>query len=117
MAKRYFKNIGRAYEDKLHEEGKKKTPMSGATWADKEDNQDEYLLIQAKATKFKSYTLKLDDLRSVVRNAAIKGKVGAMFLSFAGNEFVILSRKDFEHYVIFEDPINDNISFCRPASG
>ena len=100
MSKRiYYKTSlrGRHYERELAEQKVgKKQPMSGAG-EDKNDLISEHLLIEAKSTAAEtSYSLKKADLIKVRRNAAPLGKIGVMYLDFSGQEFVILSRKDFE---------------------
>lgn len=65
---------------------------------EKNDLNNSIEKIEAKSTGKQTYTLKKIDLKNLVRNATLSGKVGVLYLDFAGDEFVILRRKDFERF-------------------
>lgn len=101
MAK-YFKRGGSRWEKDLQEEGVgKRQPLSGAGWGAKNDLRNKKMHIEAKHTEAeKTYTLKKLDLKLVVRNAAVTGRVGCMMLDFSGDEYVIMRRQDWEQCII-----------------
>lgn len=88
---------GRNYERKLAKEGVGKLiPLSGAG-TEKQDLKSELFLIQAKHTDAQVvFSLEKAELLKVVRDAALKGKIGILILDFSGDEYVIVRRRDFE---------------------
>jgi hypothetical protein len=91
---------GRNYEQRLAQEGRgKMQPGSGNRWDAKNDLKDEKMLIEAKSTDAEvMYGLKKADLLNVIRRASLSGRVGAMFLDFSGDEFVIVAKRDFDRH-------------------
>ena len=76
---------GRRYERKLAKKlGVKPQPASGALPLYKEDIETDEFLIQVKHTTKKSYTVKLEDLNTLRRNAAKVGKIPMLYLSIGG---------------------------------
>ncbi len=76
---------GRRYEKKLAKKlGVKPQPASGALPFYKEDIEFGDFLIQVKHTTKKSYTVKLDDLNALRRNAVKVGKHPMLVLSIGG---------------------------------
>jgi len=76
---------GRRYERKLAKRlGVKPQPASGALPFYKEDIETDEFLIQVKHTTKKSYTVKLEDLNALRRNAAKVGKIPMLYLSIGG---------------------------------
>lgn len=76
---------GRRYEKKLAKKlGVKPQPASGALPFYKEDIETDEFLIQVKHTTKKSYTIKLEDLNTLRRNAAKVGKIPMLYLSIGG---------------------------------
>lgn len=63
------------------EEGGKRQPLSGAG-KQKQDVITKEYLISAKETKAKSYSIKLEDLEELERDAAMNGKLPKMEIRF-----------------------------------
>lgn len=62
----------------------KPQPGSGAFPLYKEDIETDEFLIQVKHTTKKSYTVKLEDLNALRKNAAKVGKIPMLYLSIGG---------------------------------
>lgn len=87
---------GRRYERCL-DEGETCIPLSGAGFL-KEDKKDPEDLIQSKFTTHKSYTLKLEDLLKLERNAALESRSPRLDVGFELSmgkisEWVIVPKK------------------------
>lgn len=79
---------GRNYEKRLAKKlGTKPQPASGALPFRKEDIELDDYLVQVKHTTKKSYTLKADDLKILVTNAAKIGKIPVMIIKLDGREW------------------------------
>ncbi len=82
---------GRRYEKKLAKKlGVKAQPGSGAFPLYKEDIELDDCLIQVKTTTKKSYTLKNDDLKTLVRNATKVGKIPVMVINIGGRAWSLM---------------------------
>jgi len=90
---------GRLYETKNLDEGEIAIPLSGAGLL-KEDTKDEEYLTQRKLTTKNSYSIKLEDLQKLERNATMVNRTPKFRLAFEVNgtlhEYVILQNKTFE---------------------
>lgn len=62
--------------------GGQTTPMSGAGWVKKGDVHTEHELIECKTTEAASYSLKLELLRSLQREAYLAGKEPVLDIRF-----------------------------------
>ena len=71
------------------------TPSSGNTWYSKGDSQSRYILVENKFTFKKSYSVKLDDLQKVEKQAGIKMPVFEIQFKPSDETYVILKRDDF----------------------
>ncbi|KKM19224.1 hypothetical protein LCGC14_1657830 [marine sediment metagenome] len=81
---------GRRYEKKLAKKlGVKAQPGSGAFPFYKEDIELDKCLIQVKHTGKKQFTLKADDLKTLVRSAVKIGKAPIMIVKLGGREWAI----------------------------
>lgn len=81
---------GRQYERKLAKKlGVKPQPGSGAFPLYKEDIETGTFLIQVKRTGKKQFTLKSDDLKTLVRNAVKIGKIPVMVVNLEGQDWSI----------------------------
>lgn len=63
--------------------GSRRTPASGAKWFAKGDLSNATHLIEIKATARKSYTLKLDTLLKIEREAAAQDREPRFILEFS----------------------------------
>lgn len=82
---------GRRYEKKLAKKlGVKPQPGSGAFPFYKEDIELDKFLIQVKTTTKKSYSLKDDDLKTLVRNATKVGKIPVMVINIGGRAWSLM---------------------------
>lgn len=79
----------------------KKSIASGALWFQKSDVFNEEVLAEAKVTRKKSYSLKLDDLEKNFNYALKSGKVPLFFVRFVDEvtekvkrEYAIIEQQD-----------------------
>lgn len=103
---------GRAYEDRVAKErNMAKQPFSGAgVW--KEDLVGDWEVVQCKSTgNDKVFQLLREDLVNVVMHGVRTGKLGVLFLEFDREEYVVMRRKDYESYVVFEPVQNCHLCF------
>lgn len=100
---------GRVYEDHVASQYGKRQPGSGSHSFAKEDikgtdEMAEFLIQTKNASGQKTYTLKLEDLKTLRLNASKVGKTGLFMLNFGeGQEFMLLRRKDFDYLFREED--------------
>ena len=91
---------GRNYEKQL-DEGEISIPLSGAGLL-KEDKKDSEYLIQVKHTTKNSYSLKLEDLKTLERNAMLASRTPRFDLAFEVNgrkeEWVLVPKKVFKRF-------------------
>jgi Holliday junction resolvase len=90
----------RQEKDIARKSGGRRTPMSGAGWAIKNDVRTDDLLIECKTeTKGKQITIKAVDLEGVVTNALKTGRQGILTFRLNGRDYVIEEWDDwFERY-------------------
>ena len=81
---------GRKFEKKLAKQlGGRVQPASGALPFNKEDVKTDRYLIQTKLTTKKQYTIKQQDLDTLLINATKIGKQAAFILSIGGKSWVM----------------------------
>jgi len=68
--------------------------MSGAGWVRKADVRSEDLLIEAKTTSKKSWSLKLDDLRELRKQAIMDDRMPVFVVDIQGHRYVVLDEND-----------------------
>lgn len=71
------------------------TPGSGNQWYAKGDSAGRELMVENKFTFHKSYTLKLEDLQILERNAKSKMPVFEIQFKPSDKTYVIITRDDF----------------------
>ncbi len=89
---------GRDYENRK-DEGEVTIPLSGAGVL-KEDKKDSEYLIQVKHTTKSSYSIKLEDLKVLIRNATLADRTAKFQLAFEDkgrlHEFILVEKKVFD---------------------
>lgn len=68
--------------------------MSGAGWVRKADVRSEDLLIEAKTTLKKSYSLKASELRELRKQAVLDSRIGLFVVEIDGSTYVVLDERD-----------------------
>jgi hypothetical protein len=68
--------------------------MSGAGWVRKADVRTEDMLIEAKTTQAKSYSLKLSELRELRKQAIMDDRVPVFIVDIQGHRYVVLDEND-----------------------
>lgn len=94
-----IKDRSKRQEKRLEEEFEgKRTPASGALYGSPGDVMTKKLFIEAKTTKARQHTLKLDTLEKMEQQSFGSRKTPIMIVSFetARRDFVILSKEDFQ---------------------
>lgn len=72
-----------------------RTPASGATWHSKGDVKTDDYLIECKSTINKSFSLKIDSLYKLKKQALIENKLPIFEVEFSDATYVILDKEDF----------------------
>ena len=87
----------RKQEDRLAKVvGGKRVAASGAFWSRKGDVRSAELLIEAKWTGKKQFTLRHDVLKKVLLEATLAGRTPVLAVSFEGHDnYIILTEEDF----------------------
>lgn len=89
---------GRSYE-RMVDPDEIVRPLSGAGLL-KEDRKSPEYLVQVKHTTSKSYSIKLEDLKTLERNATLESRTPKFLLTFESNnkkeEYVLVPKKVFE---------------------
>lgn len=62
------------------------TPLSGSGWLYKEDGESEHILCQLKSTDREQITVKLLDVRQLIKHSRIAHKTPVFVLDFGGRE-------------------------------
>jgi hypothetical protein len=79
--------IGAAAEKRVAKlTGSRRTPASGAKWHAKADLKNATHLTEVKATATKSYTLKLQTLLKIEREALAQDRVPSLVVEFTGRD-------------------------------
>lgn len=79
--------------------GGRRTPGSGNQWHTKGDVISRDFMGEDKTTKHSSFSLKLDDLKKLERNALAAGRTPVFSVNFCGtNRFIILREEDFRGF-------------------
>lgn len=78
-----LRNRWRKAEDRIAKlEGGRTTPATGALWHSKGDVSSKARLVQVKSTRKKSYTIRLQDLDAIEKQAAAADKEAALVVEF-----------------------------------
>lgn len=93
MPKRSTKFYRKNEEEVMKALGLKPTKNSGATWLDKEDGQNEYLICQLKSTDHQSISVKQSDIRILEKNAIVSHKIPIFAIQFLNTGEVWLMSK------------------------
>ena len=75
--------------------GGSRNAASGAFWSRKGDVRSDDLLIEHKWTGKKSFSLKSDVLKKIVREAILDGRVPVLGVHLDGENYVILLEDDY----------------------
>ena len=75
--------------------GGSRTAASGAYWQRKGDVRSDDLLIEHKYTGKKSFSVKSDVLKKIMREAILDGRMPVLGIHLDGEDYVILSEHDF----------------------
>lgn len=75
--------------------GGSRTAASGAYWQRKGDVRSDDLLIEHKYTGKKSFSIKSDVLKKIMREAILDGRMPVLGIHLDGEDYVILSEHDF----------------------
>ena len=84
--------------------GGSRNAASGAFWSRKGDVRSDDLLIEYKWTGKKSFSLKSDVLKKIVREAILDGRVPVLGVHLDGENYVILLEDD---YLEMRDRLKD----------
>lgn len=68
--------------------------MSGAGWVRKADVRSDDMLIEAKTTAAKSYSLKLSELRELRKQAIMDDRMPVFIVDIQGHRYVVLDEND-----------------------
>ena len=85
--------------------GGSRNAASGAFWSRKGDVRSDDLLIEHKWTGKKSFSLKSDVLKKIVREAILDGRVPVLGVHLDGENYVILLEDD---YLEMRDRLKDD---------
>jgi len=85
--------------------GGSRNAASGAFWSRKGDVRSEDLLIEHKWTGKKSFSLKSDVLKKIVREAILDGRTPVLGVHLDGENYVILLEDD---YLEMRDRLKDD---------
>ena len=75
--------------------GGSRTAASGAYWQRKGDVRSDDLLIEHKYTGKKSFSVKSDVLKKIMREAILDGRTPVLGIHLDGEDYVILTEHDF----------------------
>ena len=75
--------------------GGKRNAASGAYWQRKGDVRSDDLLIEHKYTGKKSFSIKSEVLKKVMREAILDGRTPVLGIHLDGEDYVILTEHDF----------------------
>ena len=75
--------------------GGSRTAASGAYWQRKGDVRSDDLLIEHKYTGKKSFSVKSDVLKKIMREAILDGRIPVLGIHLDGEDYVILTEHDF----------------------
>jgi hypothetical protein len=75
--------------------GGKLTPGSGNGWVTKNDMTTRYHSFEYKTTHSRSYSLRLDVLQTVERNALLDGREPVLLIDLAGHEYAVITKDHF----------------------
>ena len=75
--------------------GGKRNAASGAYWQRKGDVRSDDLLIEHKYTGKKSFSVKSDVLKKIMREAILDGRTPVLGIHLDGEDYVILTEHDF----------------------
>ena len=75
--------------------GGKRNAASGAYWQRKGDVRSDDLLIEHKYTGKKSFSVKSDVLKKIMREAILDGRIPVLGIHLDGEDYVILTEHDF----------------------
>ena len=105
MQKRSTKFYRKNEEEVMKALGLKPTKNSGATWLDKEDGQNEYLICQLKSTDHQSISVKQKDIRILEDNANVSHKIPMFAIQFlnTGEVWLMARPEDFTEVAKYID--------------
>lgn len=96
MAKTEGQRQSRKQEDRLAKTlGGSRNAGSGSFWVRKGDVRTDDLLIEAKFTGKKQFTLKAEVLETAMTEALMAGRTGVLGISLNGKDYVCLEESDF----------------------
>lgn len=94
-------------------------PMSGAGWIDKEDGQNDKVLVQLKSTDSSSYKINMLDIKKLEYHAQVSHKVPIFLVQFLQQDkiYAIIDVNNinelFDAFNIKEAKINKNIDIVE----
>lgn len=105
MPKRSTKFYRKNEEEVMKALGLKPTKNSGATWLDKEDGKNDYLICQLKSTDHQSISVKQKDIRILEDNANISHKIPIFAIQFlnTGEVWLMARPEDFTEVAKYID--------------
>ena len=91
-----LKKSQRQERDAAAKYGGRVRPGSGNKWHSKGDVITEDSLIEVKYTDKKSFSLKLEELLKIEREALMEDRVPLFGISFSGKNYVVMTEEDYE---------------------
>lgn len=96
--KRSGKFYSKNEKETLSKLGLRPIPFSGAGWVEKEDGENENVLVQLKSTDASSYRVEMLDIKKLEYHASVSNKIPVFIIQFLKNDkmYVLVNIEDLE---------------------
>lgn len=97
-----MKRAGKFYskneKETLRKLGLRPIPFSGAGWIEKEDGENENVLVQLKSTDASSYRIEMLDIKKLEYHASVSNKIPVFIVQFLKNNkmYALVNIEDLE---------------------
>lgn len=96
--KRSGKFYSKNEKETLSKLGLRPIPFSGAGWVEKEDGENENVLVQLKSTDASSYRVEMLDIKKLEYHASVSNKIPVFIIQFLKNDkmYALVNIEDLE---------------------